>query len=77
MRNWSTNISRLKGNPKKYAVWKLEQQLNYGLAENEKINKKELKKYLPILNIDRDTRIFMEYLLYGKKPAYKKPKKLS
>jgi len=77
MRNWSVDTSRLKKNPKKYSIWKLEQQLNFGLAKNEKINKKTLKKYLPVLNIDSDTRNFIEYILYGKKPSYSAAKKLS
>ncbi|MDR1696213.1 MAG: hypothetical protein LBR69_06260 [Endomicrobium sp.] len=70
MRNRNTNTLKLKKNPSAYAVWRLEQQLNYGLSENEKINRVELKKYLPVLNIDADTRKLCEYLLYGKKPSY-------
>jgi len=77
MRNWSVDTSRLRKNPKKYSVWKLEQQLNFGLAKNEKINKKALKKYLPVLNIDADTRNFIEYILYEKKPSFPSAKKLS
>ncbi|MDR3243760.1 MAG: hypothetical protein LBT79_03315 [Elusimicrobiota bacterium] len=69
MRNWSTNIQSLKKDSKQYAVWQLEQQLNFGLEEGEKINRKQLEKYLPILNIDQDTRNLMEFLLYGKKPS--------
>lgn len=42
MRNWSVNVARLKKFPKKYALWKLEQQLNYGLDLGEKINRKNL-----------------------------------
>lgn len=69
MRNWSTDTTRLKGNSEKYTVWQLEQQLNYGLAEGEKIERELLKKYLPILNIDKPTRGFLEFLLYDKTPA--------
>ena len=69
MRNWSTDIKRLRTDPDKYSIWQLEQQLNYGLNEGEKIERTLLKKYLPILNIDEDTRNLMEFLLYGKKPA--------
>jgi hypothetical protein len=65
MRNWSTDTTRLKKNPEQYAVWQLEQQLNYGLGENEKIDKEQLAKYLPVLNIDKDTRSFLEFLLTG------------
>ena len=69
MRNWSTNIKRLQTDSDKFSIWQLEQQLNFGLREGEKIERTLLEKYLPILNIDQDTRNFMEFLLYGKKPA--------
>ena len=69
MRNWSTNTKRLQENPDKYSIWQLEQQLNYGLKEEEQIERNLLEKYLPVLNIDKDTRNLLEYILYGKKPA--------
>ena len=69
MHNWSTDIQRLQNDSEKLAIWQLEQQLNYGLSDDEKIDRKLLEKYLPLLYIDRDTRNLMEYLLYGKKPA--------
>ncbi|MDR1996728.1 MAG: hypothetical protein LBQ83_00130 [Candidatus Margulisbacteria bacterium] len=67
MHNWSTDTARLKENPAQYAVWRLEQQLNFGLAEGEKIERKLLEKYLPELHIDADTRNFLEFILYDKK----------
>ena len=63
MRNWSTDTARLKENPEQYAVWQLEQQLNYGLAEDERLDHKLLEKYLPVLNIDENTRNFLKFLL--------------
>ena len=69
MRNWSTNTQRLQENHDKYSIWKLEQLLNYGLKEGETIERSLLEKYLPDLNIDKDTRNLIEYILYGKKPA--------
>jgi len=69
MRNWSTNTKNLQENPEKYSIWQLEQLLNYGLKEGEKIERNLLEKYLPVLNIDKDTRNLLEYMLYGKKPA--------
>jgi len=69
MRNWSTDTQRLKLTPDKYTIWQLEQQLNYGLNEGEKIDRTLLEKYLPFLNIDLDTRNLMEYLLNDKKPS--------
>ena len=69
MHNWSISTQSLKENPEKYTIWKLEQQLNYGLNEGEKIERTLLEKYIPVLNIDNDTRKFLEYILYDKKPA--------
>jgi hypothetical protein len=69
MHNWSTDTTRLKENPEQYAVWRLEQQLNYGLNEDEKIDRKQLEEYLPVLNIDKDTRNYLEFLLYDQKSA--------
>ena len=69
MRNWSTDTKNLQAHPEKHAIWKLEQQLKYGLDEGEKIERVLLEKYLPVLNIDIDTRNFLEFILYDKKPA--------
>ena len=71
MRNWSTDTTRLQKNSEQYAIWKLEQQLNYGLKEEERIDYTLLKKYLPELKIDEDTRNFLKFLLveYAKKLA--------
>jgi len=71
MRSWSTDTTRLQKNSEQYTIWKLEQQLNYGLKEEERIDYALLKKYLPILNIDEDTRNFLNFLLveYAKKLA--------
>ena len=51
MYNWSTDITTLKKNPKKYQIWKLEQLINFGLGK-EKLSILELKKYWSNLNID-------------------------
>ncbi len=62
MYNWSVDINRLKKEPKQYTIWKLEQLINFGLG-NEKINKKELKKYLPKIKIDPDKKRYLKFLL--------------
>ena len=51
MYNWSTDTSKLKKNPEKYAIWRLEQLVNFGL-NGEKIQKSLLKKHWHKLNID-------------------------
>lgn len=63
MYNWSTDVSRLKLNPKAYEKWKLEQMINFGLG-NEKINKKQLKKHFSSLNIDPKKKEFIRLLLW-------------
>ena len=70
MRNWSVDTARLEKNTEAYEIWQLEQLLNFGMSEGETLDRKKLEKYLPVLKIDRDTRNFLEYVLYGKKPAY-------
>ncbi|KKP38278.1 MAG: hypothetical protein UR28_C0019G0033 [Candidatus Peregrinibacteria bacterium GW2011_GWF2_33_10] len=65
MYNWSTDTQVLKKNPSKFAIWKLEQQINFGL-NNEKIDKSKLKKYFNKLNIDKDRKKYLEFLLCQK-----------
>ena len=48
MRNWSTDIKKLKKNREKFAIWKLEQMVNFGLG-GKKIKKSELKKHWKII----------------------------
>ena len=42
MKNWSTDTKKLKKNKDKFAIWKLEQLVNFGLGK-EKIIRSELK----------------------------------
>ena len=44
MYNWSTNENALKKDPEVYAIWKLEQMVNFGLG-GKKIKAADLKKY--------------------------------
>lgn len=65
MYNWNIDITELKKYPDKYAVWKLEQLINYGL-DGEKLKKSELKKYWSQLNIDPLYRKYLSSLLWPK-----------
>lgn len=65
MYNWNTNIAALKKNPERFKIWKLEQAINFGLNE-EKMDKKELKKYFPKLKLDPSRGEFIKLLLNGK-----------
>ncbi|MCX6723648.1 MAG: hypothetical protein NT155_00545 [Candidatus Staskawiczbacteria bacterium] len=62
MKNWSTNIKELKKNKDKFAVWKLEQLINFGLGK-EKLNLNELKKYWSVINIDPAKRKFLSLFI--------------
>ncbi len=62
MRNWSVDIKKIRKNKEKYAIWKLEQMVNFGL-EGKKIKRSELKKYWKILNIDPAKRKFLSLFI--------------
>lgn len=65
MYNWSVDTIELKKDKKKYAVWRLEQMVNFGLG-GEKLNRRELKKYWPLLNLDEKRKKFLFMLLWPK-----------
>ena len=62
MRNWSVDIKKLRKNKEEFAIWKLEQMVNFGLG-GKKIKKSELKKYWKILNIDPAKRKFLSLFI--------------
>ncbi len=62
MYNWSTDTEKLKKDPEKYTIWKLEQLVNFGL-NGEKIKAEELKKYWLKINIDQGRRRFLELFI--------------
>lgn len=62
MYNWSVDLKTLKKFPEKYKIWKLEQMINFGLR-NERLNKKDLQKYLPKLKIDPLKKRYLKFLL--------------
>jgi len=67
MYNWSTDITKIKINPQKYALWKLVQQINYGL-DGEKLDRTVVKqKWTEIEDrLDPYKRRTLEYLLWEK-----------
>jgi len=62
MKNWSTNTKKLRENKEKFAVWKLEQLINFGLGK-KKIKKSELKKYWSVIDIDPFKRKFLSLFI--------------
>lgn len=63
MRNWSTDTKILKKDKKKYAIWRLEQLVNFGLGK-EKLDKKQLKKNWGLLHLDPRKKSFLKTLLW-------------
>lgn len=62
MRNWSVDESELKKDPEKYAIWRLEQLINFGL-DREKLDGRQLRQYWPRLQLDPARKRFLELLL--------------
>jgi len=58
MKNWSTDTKNLKKDKNKFAIWKMEQLINFGLGK-EKIKKSDLIKYWDVLDIDPFKRKFL------------------
>lgn len=70
MHNWSTDTTQLKKKSAKYKLWKLEQQVNFGL-DNAKISRKDLKKDWDNITIDPARRRFLNLILWPNKKLAK------
>lgn len=66
MYNWSTDTKQLKKNSKQYAIWRIEQMVNFGL-DGKKLSRKDLKKYWSELHLDPKKKTFLSWLLWPKK----------
>lgn len=62
VKNWSTDIKKIRGDKNKFIIWKLEQLVNFGLGK-KKIKKSELKKYWKTIDIDPSKRKFLSLIL--------------
>lgn len=62
MRNWSVDIREFKKDTRAFALWRLEQLINFGIG-SEKISRRQLKKYWDILDIDPHKRAFLSLLI--------------
>lgn len=76
MYNWSVDEKILKKDKRGYAIWKLEQMVNFGL-NNERIDERTLRRYLPEMNIDPFRRKFFELILNEKRNSQRKPARRS
>lgn len=66
MKNWSTDVKQLKKDKKQYAIWHLEQLINFGLGK-EKLKRTELIKYWPLLKIDPLKKRYLAHILWPKR----------
>lgn len=64
MYNWSTNTEELKKDPERYAKWRLEQLINFGLG-GERLDESSVRKYWGELRLDTGRRRFLSILLNG------------
>lgn len=62
MKHWSVDEEKLKQDPQAYAVWRLEQRINFGVGE-QKIDRRELKRHWNELDIDPYKRKALELAL--------------
>lgn len=67
MYNWSVDENYLKKFPKQHLLWKLEQQISYGL-DGEKLDKKLVMANWEILKkrLDPKRKESIEYFLWSK-----------
>ncbi len=50
--HWSVNTTELEKDPEAFAIWKLEQAINWGIGVTDKINKADLITYWDKIDID-------------------------
>lgn len=50
-KHWSVDESELSKDPEAYAIWKLEQRINWGVGD-PRMSKAELKRYWNKLDLD-------------------------
>ena len=68
MYNWAVNTQQLKKDKKQYAIWKLEQMVNFGL-NGKKLDKIQLRKYWSDLNLDPKKKKYLSLILWPPKPS--------
>lgn len=70
MHNWSVDTKELEKNPEAFAVWKIEQMVNFG-TDGERIPRRDLETYWERLTLDPDKKRFIGFLLWGEKFLHK------
>lgn len=67
MKNWSTDTTELMKDPVAYDVWRLQQLINFGL-DGEKLSRDKLMKYWDRLEVDPESKAYLEFLLWPRQP---------
>ena len=62
MYNWSTDTTEPKKDLEKYAIWELEQRINFGL-NGSLLDAEKLRRYWPQLNLDPSRKAYLSFLL--------------
>ena len=62
-KHWSVNTKDLEKDPEGFAIWKLEQWVNWGIGK-PKAKKKDLIKYWNVLDIDKWKRKALSLALF-------------
>ena len=62
---WDYQETEYQKQAKADPLWHLERLINYGFGK-EKLDRKLLEQYLPVLKIPADRRAFLELLLWNK-----------
>lgn len=65
MHNWSVDTTELEKDPERFAVWRLEQMINFG-TDGELISASQLRMYWDRLLLDPAKKRFLGFLLWGK-----------
>lgn len=64
-KHWSVDTSELSKKPGDFAVWKLEQRINWGIGE-ERLKIADLRKYWDKIDIDPFKRRALELAVFSK-----------
>lgn len=64
MRHWSVDEKKLKKDRSAYAIWRLEQRINFGVGP-KKIKRSELKRYWRALHLDPSRKRYLKFLVWG------------
>lgn len=62
-KHWSVDTDELAKNPEAFAIWKIEQRVNWGIGE-ERLKIADLKKYWDKIDIDPFKRRALELVVF-------------